>query len=49
MFTVEAFERLLFEDFVAAVILIHNSSALKDINQVLNVLAENQRRELLMC
>jgi hypothetical protein len=43
--TVEALERLLFEDFVSAVIQIHNPSALKDINQALNVLSENQRRE----
>jgi hypothetical protein len=43
--TVEALERLLFEDFVAAVIQIHNPSALEDINQALNVLSENQRRE----
>jgi nitrate reductase NapAB chaperone NapD len=43
--TVEALERLLFEEFVAAVIQIHNPSALEDINQALNALAENQRRD----
>jgi hypothetical protein len=47
VFTVEALERLLFEDFVAAVIQIHNSCALEDINQALNVLAENQTHEYL--
>jgi hypothetical protein len=34
-----------FEDFVAAVIQINNSSELEDINQALNVLAKIQRRE----
>jgi hypothetical protein len=43
--TVEALERLLFEEFVAAVMQIHNPSAFEDINQALDVLAENQRRE----
>jgi hypothetical protein len=43
--TVEAVERLLFEEIIAAVIKIHNPSAFEDINQALFVLAENQGRE----